>query len=441
MGLFLLASTSSGREERFLVGKKIFCVFFICITFFFAICSSNYIISHHFIAYSSSIIDQHRENQARAKSKKNALEKTLKETQKKVDDKRRQYDSVNSKIISVKERKIKINKRVDDLRLQIEQVKRDIAAKEREVAENTEILKRRLAAIYKAGEVQLIDLVFNAKTFEELIDKAEIITKVSDHDNRLLSALKDDISSLDGMKTGLVNQEASLVAETNSLTEVEAQLRELLAQNETLLKQLESDKSRIQAEIYDADVEVRQIQNAIDMEVARLRRNNGGNLLSLANLSDIPKSKWVWPVLGGFTRRSSEYMERRGNVYHKGIDIASKGIYGASVVAVDDGVVFAAFNGCPHDFGKWYNCHCGGGYGNYVMIRHTYMINGKIVIKVSIYGHLSRVCVSLGQSVKKGQKIGEVGSTGHSTGPHLHFQTKFNGVTDYNPLSESYVYY
>lgn len=251
-----------------MAGKKIFCVFFICITFFFAICSSNKIISHHFIAY-SSIIDQHRENQARAKSKKNALEKTLKETQKKVDDKRRQYDSVNSKIMSVKERKLKINKRVDDLRLQIEQVKRDIAAKEREVAENTEVLKRRLAAIYKAGEVQLIDLVFNAKTFEELIDKAEIITKVSDHDNRLLSALKDNISSLEGMKTGLTSQEASLVAETNSLNDVEAQLRELLVQNETLLKQLESDKSRIQAEIYDADVEVRQIQNAIDMEVAR----------------------------------------------------------------------------------------------------------------------------------------------------------------------------
>lgn len=423
-----------------MAGKKIFCVFFICITFFFAICSSNKIISHHFIAY-SSIIDQHRQNQERVKSKKNTLEKTLKETQKKVDDKRRQYDSVNSKIMSVKERKLKINKRVDDLRIQIEQVKRDIASKEREVAENTEVLKRRLAAIYKAGEVQLIDLVFNAKTFEELIDKAEIITKVSDHDNRLLSALKDNISSLEGMKTGLTSQEASLVAETNSLNEVEAQLRELLVQNETLLKQLESDKSRIQAEIYDADVEVRQIQNAIDMEVARLRRNSGGNLLSLANLSDIPKSKWVWPVLGGFTRRSSEYMERRGNVYHKGIDIASKGIYGATVVAVDDGVVIAAFIGCSHDYGKLRSCGCGGGYGNYVMVRHTYMINSKIVIKISIYGHLARVCVSSGQSVKKGQKIGEVGSTGHSTGPHLHFQTKFNGVTDYNPLNESYVYY
>lgn len=425
-----------------MVGKKIFCVFFICIIFFFATCSSNNIISHHFIAY-SSIIDQHRQKQARAKSKKNTLEKTLKETQKKVDDKRRQYDSVNSKIMSVKEQKLKINKRVDDLRLQIEQVKRDIAAKEREVTENTEVLKRRLAAIYKAGEVHLIDLVLNAKTFEELIDKTEVIAKVSDHDNRLLDALKNAINSLVDMKTGLINQEASLVAETNSLNEVEAQLRELLVQNETLLKQLESDKSRIQAEIYDADVEVRQIQNAIDMEVARLKRTSGGNLLSLATLSDIPKSKWVWPVLGGFTRRSSEYMERRGNVYHKGIDIASNGrpIYGATVVAVDDGVVFSAFSGCPHDFGKWYNCHCGGGYGNYVMIRHTYMINGKIVIKVSIYGHLSRVCVSSGQSVKKGQKIGEVGSTGHSTGPHLHFQTKFNGVTDYNPLNESYVYY
>lgn len=440
MGLFLLASTSSGREERFLAGKKIFCVFFICITFFFATFYSDNI-SHNFTVY-SSLIDQHRQNRNRVQSKRNNLRKTLAETQKKVDEKRRQYDSVNSKIMSVKERKLKINKRVDDLRQQIEQVKRDIAAKEHEVAENTEILKRRLAAIYKAGEVQLIDLVFNAKTFEELIDKAEIITKVSDHDNRLLSALKDDIHSLEDMKAGLTGQEASLVAETNSLNEVEAQLRELLSQNEALLKQLESDKSRIQSEIYDADVEMRQIQNAIDMEVARLQRSRGGNPLTLASLADFSRSNWFWPV-PGFTRRSSEYLERRGHVYHKGIDIAGsagRSIYGATVVAVDDGVVFAAFRGCPHDYGKLRSCGCGGGYGNYVMIRHTYMVNGKIVIKVSIYGHLARVCVSSGQTVARGQKIGEVGSTGHSSGPHLHFQTKFNGV-DYNPLNENYLHY
>lgn len=423
-----------------MAGKKIFCVFFICITFFFAIfCYNN--ISHNFTVY-SSLIDQHRQNRDRIRSKKNNLKRTLAETQKKVNEKRHQFDSVNSKIMSVKERKLKINKRVDDLRQQIEQVKRDIDTKEREIVENTEILKRRLAAIYKAGEVQLIDLVFNAKTFEELIDKAEIITKVSDHDNRLLNALKDDVHSLEDMKAGLTSQETSLVAETNSLNEVEAQLLELLRQNEALLKQLESDKSRIQSEIYDAEVEMRQIQNVIDMEVAQLQRSSGGSPLALASLGDFSRSNWVWPV-PDFTRRSSEYMEQRGNVYHKGIDIAgsaSRSIYGATVVAVDDGVVFRAFSGCPHDYGKLRSCGCGGGYGNHIMIRHTYMINGKIVIKISIYGHLSRVCVSSGQTVKKGQKIGEVGSTGHSTGPHLHFQTKFNGV-DYNPLNEIYVYY
>ena len=109
-------------------------------------------------------------------------------------------------------------------------------------------------------------------------------------------------------------------------------------------------------------------------------------------------------------------------------DIADAGIYGAKVVACSEGVVFSAWNGCVHDYGKSYSCGCGGGYGNYVMIDHG---DGKI----SIYGHLSDVTVSTGDTVVGGQLIGYVGSTGYSTGPHLHFETQYNGVR-YDPLSE-----
>lgn len=423
-------------------GKKFFSLL-VCISFFFAINYSSHCSSKVLAANSSFNLNKRKADQNKLKSKQNSLEKTLKETQKKVADKRQQYDTVNGQILKTKEKKSALSKNINDLKGKIGQVKNSIEAKELEVAKNIEVLKQRLVAIYKAGEVHLIDLILNAKTFEEFIDKAEVISKISEHDNRLLSALKDDISSLEKMKQGLLNDEAKLETEMASLSATETQLQELLAENETILKQLEGEQAVVQAEIDESDAEYKRIQAEIDKylaeEAERLRKEeearkaaalkNQKNSVKTENLSATSKSKgsWVWPVPSCRTL-SSQYNEKRGKTYHKGIDIAGKKVYGANVVAVDNGTVITAFSGCKHDYGKLKSCGCGGGYGNYVVIAHG---NGK----VSIYGHLSSVNVVKGQKVKQGEKIGEVGTTGYSTGPHLHFQTKNNGV-DYNPLNE-----
>ena len=102
---------------------------------------------------------------------------------------------------------------------------------------------------------------------------------------------------------------------------------------------------------------------------------------------------------------------------HGAIDIAGSGIYGAKIVAAADGQVITASEG------GW-----GGGYGTYLHIDHG---NGKS----TLYGHMSGLAVSQGQKVKKGQVIGYVGNTGHSTGPHLHFETRSYG-SKYNPMIE-----
>ena len=94
---------------------------------------------------------------------------------------------------------------------------------------------------------------------------------------------------------------------------------------------------------------------------------------------------------------------------------------GTPVVAAADGTVVATNSSCTHNWGKSYSCGCGGGYGNYVIIQHdgTYS---------TLYGHMASVSVSVGQSVSAGQTIGYVGSTGFSTGFHLHFEVRVNGT-------------
>ncbi len=135
----------------------------------------------------------------------------------------------------------------------------------------------------------------------------------------------------------------------------------------------------------------------------------------------VSSSGFMWPV-PGFSYISSGVGPRWGRS-HNGIDIGDAGIDGAKIVASRAGIVHVGYTGCGHDYGKSGSCGCGGGYGNYVMISHdaTY---------TTLYGHMKRIIVSEGQYVEQGEVIGYVGSTGYSTGPHLHFEVRKNGAYD-----------
>ena len=130
------------------------------------------------------------------------------------------------------------------------------------------------------------------------------------------------------------------------------------------------------------------------------------------------ESQFAWPV-PGFYYLSSGYGPRWDST-HGGIDIAGGGISGASVVASRSGTVIYVSNTCTHNYVKDSSCGCGGGYGNYCIIEHdgTYS---------TVYGHMASLNVSYGQHVNQGDVIGYVGSTGWSTGYHLHFEIRVNG--------------
>ncbi|SDA27666.1 Peptidase family M23 [Ruminococcus sp. YE71] len=133
----------------------------------------------------------------------------------------------------------------------------------------------------------------------------------------------------------------------------------------------------------------------------------------------VRKTNFTWPVPGYYY--ISYGVGWRWGAYHAGIDIWSEGIRGHNIVAADSGTVILVSNTCTHDWGKNGSCGCGGGYGNYCIIDHG---GGWW----TLYGHSEGIIVSQGQYVKQGQKLGTVGSTGYSTGPHLHFEVRKDGV-------------
>ena len=323
-------------------------------------------------------------------------------------------------------------------KIQDKQTAIDNANKSIENQMNT--LRNRLRNIYMAGNTTDLEIIFGAKSFSDFLDKMELVEALSDYDNNLINSIKGDLENISKEKAELDMD--SLEAEEASLESDQQELNKILEENKELLAGLYKTSDKATSEIQNGALESDDIEKAIsnyyaekarlEAERAEQERNNNSNSggSSSGTVHDdleVSPSGFVWPC-PGYYYLTSEWNEDRGSYNHGAIDIADAGIMGADVVAAKEGVVIDSYNGCYHNWGKDGSCGCGGGYGNYVMIAHD---GGKM----TVYGHLSTTMVYTGQHVYQGQVIGFVGSTGHSTGAHLHFETRLNGVK-YNPMTE-----
>lgn len=175
--------------------------------------------------------------------------------------------------------------------------------------------------------------------------------------------------------------------------------------------------SQIQEEIARQAAYAAEQARIAAQQAAAATQNNYSNASPSYVAVSPAASGFSWPA-PGFCYISSPYGYRWGTI-HRGIDVGDAGIHGGAACASMAGTVIYVNNSCVHDYPKNANC-CGDGYGNYVVISH----NGTYS---TLYGHLASACVSVGQYVSQGQVIGYIGSTGWSTGAHLHFEVRVNG--------------
>ena len=400
----------------------------------------------------------------------------------------------NSGKIAEKENEIaELNKKLSKLNKEIEQTRLDTAILQQDIKNsgktlenlsgsigyNKERLKKRLRAIYMSGSTSNLEIILGAKSFSEFIDKMEYAALISEHDSNIISSLSGDVKSNKKTMKELDNYKKEL---ENKNKELEKKRKELLAtieENKAALDILysesaeankSSDKNNIEKKISDyykkqtatePSTEKKKSSSEKDKsksssssssssssKTAATRpsviTSNGGSsntdydyYNSDNNDNDTPdivmpdaevsSSGFIWPVTG-FYNLTSMWNEDRGSYNHGAIDIASYGIDGQNVLAAHSGTVMYCENECIHNVGKSSSCGCGGGYGNYVMLDHG---DGHM----TVYAHMSSISVYNGQSIEAGQLLGFVGSTGDSTGAHLHFETRYNGVK-YNPMSE-----
>lgn len=328
-----------------------------------------------------------------------------------------------------------------------------------EVEDQFDALANRLRILYMSGNATDLEIIFGAKDFSDLIDKMELVKSLANSDKELISEIQTKLDELSTQKESLEADKKDLETQQSSLKSDQDEFNKLISDNDEILKNLYASNSKAQNSLESAALKSDEIESKISEYYAAQKAaaeqaaqaaqssssSSGGSSGSSSSSSSsgssssgssssgsssviVPSgSGFAWPT-PGFVSLSSEWFEDREVYNHGGIDIAGAGIMGTPVVAAADGTVIATNSSCTHNWGKSYSCGCGGGYGNYVMISHA---GGKM----TVYGHLTSLTVSTGQTVSRGQVIGYVGSTGNSTGPHLHYECRLNGVR-YNPMSE-----
>lgn len=338
----------------------------------------------------------------------------------------------------------------------------DIQVQQESIDQNIELFKKRLCAMYINSNDSSASLILGSSSFYDVMSRVQVINRIAEYDDKLINDIVAEIESLDQSKKSL--QSEQLILEMK-LEEQEKRKEEKAAELEVFnekMKETQYELERIAMEQQKYSAERDDLQKDIDamnaeeaeildaikrqQEAAqkkweedqlRLQQqqqqaqapSGNGNAGVQGQIIDVTPaaSGFAWPA-PGFSYISSYYGPRPSlGGYHYGIDVGDGGIMGGTAVAAQSGTVVAVYNGCTHNYAKYSSCGCGGGYGNYVTISHdgTYSTH---------YGHLGYASVSVGEYVQQGQAIGAIGSTGWSTGAHLHFEMIVNGAR-VNPMT------
>lgn len=327
--------------------------------------------------------------------------------------------AIRKKISNTQAQIDRCNQEIASINSLISANKAEIAKKEAEIEDDKFEFKKRLRAIYMSNSDSSVQILMGAEDFADFLQLSQLTTAVSARDKRLLEELKAEIEVLNEKNAEneeLLNEQISIKST------IDEQQRELESQENEAAEIYNSIAAEQNAEQKDLDAvnaEVKKLQKKLEDDIANK------NYATFIN----PNTGLQWPVSGHFyisAHYKSNDAVHKGK--HNGMDIAGGNIAGQPIRAVADGYVTLVHNGCSHNYKKYGNC-CGNGYGNYCTVNHGSLnINGSTANYVAYYAHASRIIVSNGQYVKQGQILGYVGTTGWSTGYHLHFGMLKNGA-------------
>ena len=359
-----------------------------------------------FVCTPFSFADSYDDKLKALKSERDAMQGDIKDTQSQLEQGKQKVKQLESEIKTLDNRIYQTEVEINELVLQINDTKTQITEaldrlnkKQAELDAQNDALNMRLRSMYKNGDIGLLSVLLGSGTLTDLMTNMDMVQRIYDYDAKLLASLEDQYE--------VINQEKQ------DLLDLKAQLLELQDEAEKKKASLEADqiaaaqkREQVQQSNKDLEAQIDAMKKEADALSAQIKL--------LQSSRAYVGGKMLWPSQSS-TRVTSPFGNRLHpilKVYklHTGIDIGAPN--GTNILAANDGTVISA----------GYN----NSYGYMVMLDH----GGGIV---TLYAHCSKLLVSKGDAVARGQVIALVGSTGMSTGPHLHFEVRINGVYK-NPL-------
>ena len=323
-------------------------------------------------------------------------------------------DELSESIVQLQEMDDKINEyqaSLDEVNSQYEELQKRVEESEKQLAEaqgkydkKLNLLKNRLVAIYKNGETRYLDVLMNSKSIIDFVSKYYVVQKITEYDSKAIDELGETKLELEKINNQLEEDKAQM-----KLTKVEAEKQTVVLTNtrtvyENHKNSLSESEKQLNAQIETYKKQQQELENLIRYTIS-------GSTYELKYSGGV----MIWPTLES-SYITSPYGSRLHPIQgivknHDGIDIGGK--TGDPVYAAADGIViYSQFNT--------------GGYGNMVMVDHGLDSNGVKI--VTLYAHGDKLLKSVGDTVKQGDVIMEMGSTGNSTGPHVHFEVRENGT-------------
>ena len=356
-------------------------------------------------------------------NQKNEANANASQTQSQINQLDGEIDSVLQEVADLTSSILTYENEIQQLNVRLNELEKSIKEKEAELEEKKKTLENRLVAMYMKKETTFLDVVLSGELVN-FISNQNLIKQAATYDSNLIEEVENLKKTLENEKQEVTNIKAEKQQKTAELQNLKAQKQEKAANLTEEQKQLETKLSeyKAQAEQYAAlerqaiaKEEAARAAAAAAASSSSKSTSNSTTSYSGAVKTTYSGGKLGWPCPAS-SRITSQYGYRilfGVRDFHTGIDIGAG--TGSNIVAAESGTVILAAYG-------W-----NGGYGNYMILSHGNGVTTR-------YAHASALYVSAGQTVTKGQVIGAVGTTGNSTGPHLHFEVRINGAHQ-NPLN------
>lgn len=370
------------------------------------------------MAGSIVIVPQH--SSLYAQSLEDELEQVKKEREeanKKIEEVKKQEQAYLKQVNEVETQLLSSLSQLDDLNTKLAEAKSDIdkttielVLKEQDLNKIEEelngklaILNRRIASIYKNRDGNVLEILLKAEDFIEFISRLKLMNLIAQQDAEIIKEIKDKRTSNLTIKKAILDlrekqkdRQAEVAKLVSQAEKKQAEVESIYNEKSNLLSDTRANKNALLS--MQKDLEIR------ESEITRI--------LESYKYGNAPGDKFMWPVSG---RLASGFGMRRHPILgtvrlHAGIDLVAPS--GTLVKAADGGQIIQA----GYD----------GGYGYSIIVYHGGGFS-------TVYAHLSRILVAVGQNVARGEVIGLVGATGWATGPHLHFEVRINGAVQ-NPL-------